>query len=531
VSSPVASEEKTASRWARALPAIVVAAGFVLTVAASHAVGPAFDEEPRVIAVRRATDLFRLVASGGPRAFFDDAARPVYRELAAFGVAPGLLSGWLGEVLSRIHVIDRLVGARLGWLAFTGLAPGALFLIVRKHRGPRVGALAAALLLAVPRWIHAAALGREPAVVASIWLVLLALYVEGLPAPRPRGAPPRRSRRWPFVLFGAFLGFGMAVDFAALWVVPLVLVHFALVQGRRARRAVARGRLPVPAGFLPALLLAPVALVVAAPPLWAGGADAAAWLLSPLEPVVEPALYRGPIVSAQDVPPGFAAHWLVATTPAWLVLLAVAGAVVLFLDARDVRRRLAPRDPTRLGVLVALVVGSVLLGAFFTPGVFVRFPPRAEAALPFLVALAAIALDRLTTKVVGSELAVRIESPLAVIAVAITAANLPTGGASFSTLVGGPGGAQKAHVWSVGDGSEVASLARNLDALATERLPLSAPDVPRSYWALLNQTKRLRTRIDLGPDAALSITRGEHAKHPLATVTRDKAVLWSLSRD
>jgi hypothetical protein len=253
-------------------------------------------------------------------------------------------------------------------------------------------------------------------------------------------------------------------------------------------------------------------------------------VLSGFAPTVEPVLYRGPVVAARDVSPLFSAHWLVATTPAWLVLLAAGGAVVVIRNTRDARRGTRPRDPVGLGLLCAFSIASVLVvGPLLTPEVLLRFPPRAEFALPFLVALAAIALDRLTTRVVGTELSARVLAPLASIAVLISAIDLPTAGASFSTLVGGPRRAIESQIWTVGDGSEIAGLARSIDALGIGRLTVEAHEIPRGVWTLLNQSNRLKTRVEPARQAAYSITRGAHA-NSLGAVEREKAVLWTIWR-
>ena len=526
-----------ARRLSRAFPAVIVVAGVLFTIVASRFVGPTFDEEARANAVRRATELWRSVTQNGPMALFDASAERVYADLAPFGAGPALFSGWLGEVLARVGIVDRLVGARFGWLLLAGLGPGALFFIVRRSQGTRVAALSAALLLAVPRWVHGAAAAREPAVVASLWLVLLAFYLEGVARSLPRRktaieqeAPPPRARGWLAAAFGASLGVAVAADFASLWVLLLIVVHFCGVRGRRPFGELRRGRIPLPSMFLPALGVAPVFFLQCAPPVWRGGADAVDWVLSGLTPTVEPVLYRGPVVAPGDVSPLFATHWLASTTPAWLVFLAASGGVIFFLDWRDVRRGKRPADPLRLGLLCALGALSVLVvGPLLTPQVLLRFPPRTEAALPFLAVLAAVALDRLTTRVVGTDLAARVLSPLATIAVGIAAINLPTAGASFSTLVGGTRGAVDSQIWTVGDGSEIAGLARAIDGLKISSLTVEAHEIPRGVWTLLNQSKRLKTRVEPARQAAYRITRGAQP-NTVATVERDKAVLWSLSK-
>jgi len=135
----------------------------------------------------------------------------------------------------------------------------------------------------------------------------------------------------------------------------------------------------------------------------------------------------------------------------------------------------------------------------------------------------------LTTRVVGADLAARILASLAAIAVLIVAINLPTAGASFSTLVGGTRGAVESQIWTVGDGSEVAGLARSIDALGIGQLTVEAHEIPRGVWTLLNQSNRLKTRVEPARQAAYTISRGAHP-NSVGAVEREKAVLWTLSR-
>jgi hypothetical protein len=53
--------------------------------------------------------------------------------------------------------------------------------------------------------------------------------------------------------------------------------------------------------------------------------------------------------------------------------------------------------------------------------------------------------------------------------------------------------------------------------------------VPRTYWQLLNQLGRLNTQVDPARSGAVALVRGMRPG-AVATVTRDKAVIWSLTR-
>jgi hypothetical protein len=512
---------------------LVSLGGFALTVAASLVTGPAFDEERRIGAARHATELVRAVADFGSSALVSSSARGIYDELAQFGVLPGLLSGWLGEALARVG-LDRLVATRLGWLLCTGLAPAAVYSIVVKSRGPRVAALAAAALLAMPRWTHAAALAREPAFVVSVWLLAIAAYLRSLPPPLVARRAGARSRfRWAAPIFAVGLGLGAAANLAALWVLPLIAIHHWTSGASGAWRSVRRGRAPLPVAMLWFVLLGPVVVLGTSPGLWRGGASRVAeWLFLPLAPTIEPILYHGgPVVAARDVPPGYAVSWLLATLPIALIVLAAGGGLVFFRDWIASRRGTRPRDRGGLGALVLLSLLAATLGPALTPAVLTRFPPRVEAALPFLAIAAAVALDRLAIRMVGERFAhlAALVTVFALVTSGLIA--LPTASASFGLLARGTPGAIASRSWTVGDGSEVASLARAIDAEGRPRVSVDAPEVPRSYWAMLGQLGRLRARVDVARPGQgyFVIVRGPRSP-AAATVERGGAVLWSLSK-
>jgi hypothetical protein len=525
VSAAVPPRALSGARKEAALGLLVCLGGIAVTLVLSHATGPTFDEEARFGAVRRATEVARAVTKSGPLALLSPQAQSIYGDLRPFGVLPGLLSGWLGEVLARAGA-DRLIGSRLGWLLWTGAAPGALFLLVEALEGARAGVLAACALLAIPRWNHAAAAAREPAVVASIWLAVLCAYVRSLP-PTPterRSGVRRRFRCWG-PLFAVLLGLGLSTDLATLGVIPLVVIHYSLHRGRT-WKLWRRGILPVPSALLWAIGITPIVLLLTSPALWQGGAaQIAGWLLSPLAPTIEATLFRGRLVFApRDIPLGYAGLWVLLTTPAVLIALGAGGAGMLAWSAVRARRTGA----ASLGVLVWTILVAVLVGPAVTPVVLTRFPPRVETMLPFIAAASAFALVRVATRFVGKRWVATALSATGLLLVASGIWDVGTASASFGLLAGGTRGALRSGTLFVGDGSEVAALAPALDRLGESRLAIDAPEVPRSYFGLLNETGRLRAHVDARA-GGYTVKRGPQDS-AMAAVARDGAVLWSLAK-
>jgi hypothetical protein len=290
--------------------------------------------------------------------------------------------------------------------------------------------------------------------------------------------------------------------------------------------------LPVPVGVLLVILVAPVTLAAATPSLWrGGGAHVARWLLAPLSPSIEPLLYRGgAVVSARDVPGGYASRWLIATTPALVLLLALAGSVLLVMAFR-VDRGTPRRDPYALGALLFFAVVAVVAGPALTPAVLTGFPPRVEAALPFVAIAAAIAVERAAVRFAGDARSAFVVLAAAPAFLAYGLVGLPTASSSFGLFGGGTARAVEGRMWTVGDGSELAVLAPAIDRLGMPRLFVDAPDVPRTYWAALAQVGRLRTQLEAGRPGALTVSVHRGADpNAIATVSRDGAQLWSLGK-
>lgn len=511
---------------------LVLFGGAVLAFAGSRATGPAFDELGRIAICARAEVFARAVSDVGLSATVSSSARTIYDELSPFGVIPALISGSMGDALARLGIIDRLTGDRFGWLLVTMTAPLSLFLIVEASRGLRVAALAVCILAAIPRWSHATAVASEPAVVTSLWLLVLASYVKSLPPPSAlRRAGVRRRYRAGAAMFGVVFGLGVAINLATLWVVPLVVLHYFVREGVHSTRALRRAAAPVPAAFLWALFVSPLVVLLLTPKLWRGGAvSAAEWLFLPLSPSVEAVTFAGAPVTADTVPGSYAAGYLVATVPIVIALCALGGLVVMLRDYVRARRDGRESDPVGLGSLVLLGLVVVMLGPALEPRVFLRFPPRAEAGFPWIAVACAVAVDRMTTRAFGERRAPWVAALAAVIAMAIGFVRLPTAGASFSLFVGGTRGAAAGKTWSVGDGSEVAVLGRAIDKLRLGGVSLRAPDVPKNYFAVLSSRGRLSTRVELSPNAGdLVLVRGPR-RGAIATADQGGATLWSLTR-
>lgn len=516
-------------RWVSWLGPSILLAGFLATFAASAVTGPTFDEERRVHAVVHAMALPRAFADSGPGVTVSSAARGIYAELAPFGVWPGLLSGLIAEIGRRLHFFDILTTIRAGWLLIAGAAPGALYYLVERSRGYRVAALAAAILFATPRWTHGAAVASEAVVVASLWLVLVAIYVRSYPpsiTERRRGT----SRRFrPFgIWFALALGAALSATLATLWVLPILVAHSVLTSGTAGRRALGRARVIVPSGALLSLVLVPVTVALMTPQLWRGGGVVIAdWLFAPLAPTVEPSLYRK-LADVDHVPAFYAADFLVATTPVVTLLVALCGAVLLFQRHRRARSKEEPRDPVALGFLSLVVVAAVVIGPALAPRPLLRFPPRAEAALPFIAAACAIGVEFVARRLVGERRRNWALIGASVMWLATGLVGLPAAGASFGLLAGETRGAARSGRWVTGDGSELSLLAPAIDAMGRPRLSLDGADVPRGYFVLLRGLERLHSNVDMSKSGAgFMVVRGDRSD-AIARVKHWGTPLWSL---
>jgi hypothetical protein len=414
------------------------------------------------------------------------------------------------------------------------MAPLLLFWLVERVEGARVALFGAVALLASSRWLHALGTASADAMVAALWLAVLAPYVRSLPRADCTTAQPGRRAAWAAASACA-LGFGLAVTLATLWVVPILLVHASFVYRRPLRRALRRGRLPVPVLFLWALLTGPLALLLAQPMVWGGPARAAKWLTSPVGAETAPALYRGDLISAPPWPPLLGVDYLMGTVPLVTLALAVVGIGVLLRGRggpmsceRRPLGRTARRRGAWLGLLIALGVTVAVLGPVLTPPALTRFPPRIDAALPFVAILAGIGLERVGHGVVDARWRGWIVTTIGAWLAFDAARELPTAAASFNPLAGGTPHVVQTNAYDARDGSELAPLARAIDALGKERLRLDAPEVAGGYFKTLRRLRRLETDVDVRAGRGeYRIVRGT-ADGALATSSHGGAVLWSL---
>ncbi|MCA9600148.1 MAG: hypothetical protein KC776_42890, partial [Myxococcales bacterium] len=370
------------------------------------------------------------------------------------------------------------------------------------------------LLLLTPRWLHAAATASDAALLGTTWLGAFAL------AFRARQSRQHRPR-WA-LLAGLWVGVGATRSLAALWLVPLMIAVEVLASPRRCFRG---GRLFAPSSALLALGLAPLLVLVSNPGLWKSNVvGLARWALAPLAPTVQPTLVLGATIQRPPVPGGYAALWLVETTPWVLLLLALVGlgsSVV-----RVVRRRAEPWD-----VLLLAGFAATLLGPALTPLPLTLFPPRVELALPF-VALAAAAGASAALSVAQPKLA-RPSLGVVLLAVALSSlVRVPVLGSYFSPLLGGAGRVIAARSLPPGDGSELSRMAAAMDAMGLPQITISAePEVPPNAFSTLRELGRMRAAVVIVPrgrPAQLQLTRGA-VPGAVARVEAGGAVLWSLA--
>ncbi len=508
---------------------LLIVVPLALAVALSRAIGPRFDELARLDAVSRLGAVVRAVAAHGPAALWSASAHAAYASFGGHGTLPALIGAWSRLSLGRVGVVDPLTSMRLPWIAIASLAPVLVYAAARPSLGRRPALLAGALLIATPRWLHAAACGADGAVVTSLWWLVIAPYLRSMHRPRA-GAPAIAG-------VAVALGLGASVSMAVLWVLPVVVIHFWLAHRGTSRRLAARGRLPVPASAAVAAALLPVFVLSTNPALWTDKLIALVrWTLAPLEPAVTPTAYAGQLVERAAVPAGYVATWLALTLPAAVVACALVGLGVL--THRALARRFAagslrpPRDARALGTLVAVGLVATVIAPALEARPVVQWPPRVELALPFVAIAAGVGLDRAARLVGGAKGAWPVAAGV-VLAVLFLALRAPsTGAASFDLLLGGPRAVVATRVLPPGDGSELSALAPRIDALGRPQIALSARDVPKQLWGALRDAGRLRTAVVTVPAAGeLELRRGSAAGgRPVATVERDGAVLWTLVR-
>ncbi|MEB2313764.1 MAG: hypothetical protein OZ921_05615 [Sorangiineae bacterium] len=497
---------------------------FTLAVTLSRFIAPAFAELPRLASVEALEAVVRAVANRGASELWSPSARAAYASFGGEETLLRLLAAWSRLSVGRLGLLDPLTSARLPWIALAALGPALVVVAARRSLGRAPALLAGVLLLVTPRWLHAASMGADSAALASAWWLVIAACLRSLSG-RPR-----------FASVALALGAALSVSLAALWVVPLVVAHHLFARRELSRRLARRGRQPWPAPLVGALALAPVFVYGLNPALWgAKPLELVAWVLAPLAPERAPTLYAGKLVG-ESVPLGFGPLWLTLSLPAVLLAGALLGLVVF--AHRTLARRYAlgalrpPPDRTALGGLVALGLAATALGPALAPEPLVVLPPRIELALPFVAIAAAAGLERASVSLLGPARWRFGAAGVAGVLLALTLRAPRTASASFDALTGGAR-AVVLHSWlPAGDGSELGVLAPTLDRLPEDEVTLSADSVPAALWDALTRAGRLRLRVRVVPSGgALVLSRGAARDgDPLATVTRDGATLWTLSR-
>jgi hypothetical protein len=510
-------------RAAKLSAAALFALSLVLLLFLSRLVGPSFDEIERVKALEAVESVVLEAAGQGFSALSSGQARLAY---AGHGSSTLLMlaAAWSKLSLGRVGLLDLLTSARLPWLVLASLAPASVYAIARASFGAGIALISALTLLSFPRWLHGAVVGSEGVALASGSLVVLALYVGSLPG-------GRRAHGYA-ALSGIALGFALGVSLSALWVVPLVLTHYALIRFRSSARLLRCGRLAVPSAIVYFALLAPLGLFLQDPLLWQDDVVALVrWTLAPLGPRIQPAQYAGGLVTASPVPGGYAATWLLWTTPAAFLLAFAIG--VALLAQRGLARRFASgtlrprRDARGLGTLVALGLFGTIVGPEIVPPVLTTFPPRAECALPFAALAIGPGLSWAAARAAERRAPYFAVAVLAL--VAFTTLHAPrTLSASFDAVLGGARSVQRLRLLPLGDGSELSELTQAIDARGAERLAIATRDVPDETWSRYRRLGRLETRVNAAGGGELVLVRGRGKGQVVAVVERDGARLWTL---
>ena len=322
-----------------------------------------------------------------------------------------------------------------------------------------------------------------------------------------------RARLGWSVVCGVVLGLGVALSEAALWVLPLLLVHYWVARHRSVRRLVRRARWPLPPSALACALLGPVGSVALNPTLWKKvGVGAVRWWLEPLSSAG---------LGAGLTPLGGVAHafaWVWDTSPLATLLFGLLGlgAIVHRALARQFASgRLRPKaDRQALGALVVLGLVFTLVLPACWPRVLSPPSLRPAASLPFLALAAGWGLEAVARYWAEGRRALWVASGGMVLGA------VGLGMSGLSTLGG--------------DGSELGAVARAVDRLGAPDVTLDAPDVPADYWRRLGAEGRMQTLVRAprpGETAELVLRRGGDAPGArLVTVMRRGVPLWTLAR-
>lgn len=321
---------------------VLVASWLALFVAsAREPLGPANSDYAAL--VNQAEDAVRSVAERGLGALRPTESRASLEPLTKRPLAP-ILSAWAALSVGRLGLLDGSSSVRLPWLVLAGLTPAAVYWLMLR-RWSVATALGGALWLLCSPGFLASALAVRPSALAvwSGWLVLVTcVWAQGERRRRERGA------LLALCALGSWLALGLS--YAALWILPVLLLHDWGARFAATLRVARRGRLAVSTATLIVLAAVPVAIFCFDPALW--------------QPEV-PALIRRLLdaeAPVRDIVPGFAPFAL----PTLLGVVGLFGLARAALARRFATGEHRPeRDPSALGLLVALVLFIALLAGPF----------------------------------------------------------------------------------------------------------------------------------------------------------------------
>jgi hypothetical protein len=153
--------------------------------------------------------------------------------------------------------------------------------------------------------------------------------------------------------------------------------------------------------------------------------------------------------------------------------------------------------------------------------------------LPFVAVAAAAGLSLAADRALGVKRASYFCGAVVTLVAWTTLSAPSTLSSSFDALIGGAAAVQERKLLPLSDGSELALLATDIDAIRAQRLVIEAPEVPPSFWSVLRESGRLETSIVSGTaqSSDLVLVRGPSGDGAvIATIERNGAELWTLLR-
>jgi 4-amino-4-deoxy-L-arabinose transferase-like glycosyltransferase len=378
----------------------------------------------------------------------------------------------------------------LGWLApgtayrfpamaLSGVAVAVLYDWGTREFGRAAGCVAAAGFAWLPRVFFHAHLACFDVPVAALGLVTFYCYSRSL-----------RSRSWVWVL-AAGVAFGAQLDTKnnSVFLAPAVLLHFALVSGRRPS---------MPRAWLGLFVLAPLLFFLGWPWLWA----------DPLGRIVDYARFHLNhdhyniefLGVTRYVPPFPRAYaWLMtaATVPLSILVPFVFGLLIALRAFYDESRRagwfrveLSRAESTWLLWCVALAANYAPWWSANTP--IYGGTKHWITAYPFLCLLAALGVHR-----VGQVLSAPVATAVSVLAApfAITLSSHPHGLSSYTPLVGGAVGAAELGLNRGFWGYETGALAADLNRVAPRDALAYLHDTLGPSFRMLQADGRLRSDL------------------------------------